>query len=196
MDLYFPVDLRKLVVDVDFIRNGQIVYTGTTFPGIVGLYTGQSPQKFTISANSRDNNILWKNALSLLLGRYPVSWLIRNTLNSAPDFDSAVKQLSHTEITAEIYLTVAGTKPGEGVAITRDRDGLADVLNLNASDGRWFLVQTNYDRGTPHPQYDNRMYVFAHSQLMIEHCIIYTCQWLRNDGFKKKKHFYSRSNFE
>ncbi|XP_018409050.1 PREDICTED: N-acylethanolamine-hydrolyzing acid amidase-like [Nanorana parkeri] len=162
MDLYIHTDLRKLrklVIDVDFIRNGQIVYTGTTFPGLVGLYTGQSPHKFTISANAReDNHYLWKNALSLLLQRYPVSWLIRNTLNNAPDFDSAVEQLSDTEITAEIYLTVAGTKPGEGVAITRDRDGLADTLNLNASDGRWFLIQTNYDRGIPHPAHDNRMH--------------------------------------
>ncbi|KAM5193575.1 N-acylethanolamine-hydrolyzing acid amidase-like [Mantella aurantiaca] len=161
MDLFFGVDLRKIVLDVDFIRNGQIVYTGTTFPGLVGLYTGQSPQKFTISANAReDNQHLWKNALSLLIRRYPVSWLIRNTLNSAPDFDSAVEKLSNTQITAEIYLTVAGTKPGEGVAITRDRDGLADVLNLNVSDGRWFLIQTNYDRGTV-PLYDNRIYLAA-----------------------------------
>ncbi|XP_073457092.1 N-acylethanolamine-hydrolyzing acid amidase-like isoform X2 [Aquarana catesbeiana] len=159
MDLYFSIDLRKLVMDVDFIRNGQIVYTGTTFTGIVGLYTGQSPHKFTISSNAReDNQVLWKNALSLLLRRYPVSWLIRDTLNSAPDFNSAVEILSHTEITAEMYLTIAGTKPGEGVAITRDRDGLADVLNLNVSDGRWFLVQTNYDRETLHPPHDNRMY--------------------------------------
>ncbi|XP_040183540.1 N-acylethanolamine-hydrolyzing acid amidase-like isoform X2 [Rana temporaria] len=142
MDLYFSIDLRKLVLDVDFIRNGQIVYTGTTFTGIVGLYTGQSPHKFSISSNARENNqVLWKNALSLLLRRYPVSWLIRDTLNSAPDFDSAVEKLSHTEITAEMYLTIAGTKPGEGVAITRDRDGLADVLNLNVSNGRYYATQ-------------------------------------------------------
>ncbi|XP_072261595.1 N-acylethanolamine-hydrolyzing acid amidase-like [Pyxicephalus adspersus] len=159
MDLYFHVDLRKAVLDVDFYRNGQIVYTGTTFLGFVGLYTGQSPHKFTISANAReDNQFLWKNALSLFIHRYPVSWLIRNTLNSALDFDSAVEQLSSTKITTEIYLTIAGTKPGEGAAITRNRDGLADILHLNVTDGRWYLVQTNYDRGTPHPEHDNRMH--------------------------------------
>ncbi|KAM9330517.1 N-acylethanolamine-hydrolyzing acid amidase-like [Gastrophryne carolinensis] len=156
MDMMYPNVLRKITLDVNFIRNGQIVYTGSTFVGFVGLYTGQRPHKFSISANAREHNQhLWKNVVYLLLSSSPISWLIRNTLDSAPDYESAVAQLSNTHISSEIYLTIAGTRPGEGVAITRDRDGLADILHLNVSDGRWFLIQTNYDRGDF--QYDRRI---------------------------------------
>ncbi|XP_068089406.1 N-acylethanolamine-hydrolyzing acid amidase-like [Hyperolius riggenbachi] len=161
MDLFFGIDLKDVTLVIDFIRNGQIVYSGTTFLGFVGLYTGQSPYKFTISANAReDNQHLWKNVFSLLVHRYPVSWLIRNTLNQAQDYESAVAKLSDTPITAEMYIAVAGTKSGEGVVITRDRDGVADILHLNVSEGRWFLLQTNYDRGTV-TLHDRRMDIAA-----------------------------------
>ncbi|XP_075058745.1 N-acylethanolamine-hydrolyzing acid amidase-like isoform X2 [Mixophyes fleayi] len=157
MDLFLANMFKKITMDVDFIKNGQIAYTGTTFVGFVGLWTGQSPYKFTISANSREkNNVLWKNTLSMLLNRSPVSWLIRNTLNEAPDYQSAVSQLSNTPIISEMYFTVAGAKPGEGAAITRDRNGAADVEHLNASNGTWFLLQTNYDRWLTQPRHDNR----------------------------------------
>jgi len=31
----------------------QVAYRGTTFAGYVGLWTGQSPNKFTVSGNER-----------------------------------------------------------------------------------------------------------------------------------------------
>nr|BAE90145.1 unnamed protein product [Macaca fascicularis] len=43
LDYPFGNVLRKLTVDVQFLKNGQIAFTGTTFIGYVGLWTGQSP---------------------------------------------------------------------------------------------------------------------------------------------------------
>ncbi len=35
----------------------QVAYRGTTFAGYVGLWTGQSPNKFTVSGNQRSRLI-------------------------------------------------------------------------------------------------------------------------------------------
>lgn len=82
-----------------------MAYRGTTFAGYVGLWTGQSPNKFTVSGNQRSRLIIflkrcclvnffvvliniynistdkghwWENIISaVLLKSSPVSWLVR-----------------------------------------------------------------------------------------------------------------------
>ncbi|KAM4048913.1 N-acylethanolamine-hydrolyzing acid amidase-like [Anomaloglossus baeobatrachus] len=159
MDLFYSDLFKEITIDVDFIRNGKVAYTGTTFLGFVGLWTGQRPYQFSISANAReDNNLLLKNIISLIFSGSPVSWLIRNTLNEAPDYESAVLQLSDTPIIAEIYLTVSGVNSGEGASITRDRRRVAHVEHLNASYGAWFLLRNNHDTWLSPPLHDRRWY--------------------------------------
>ncbi|XP_069601818.1 N-acylethanolamine-hydrolyzing acid amidase-like [Ranitomeya imitator] len=159
MDLFYADLFKEITIDVDFIRNGKIAYTGTTFVGFVGLFTGQRPYEFTISANARENNMsLLKNIFSLIFSGSPVSWLIRNTLNEASNYQSAVLQLSNTPIIAEMYITVAGVNSGEGASITRDRRGVAYVEHLNATNGTWFLLQTNHDTWLSPPSHDGRWY--------------------------------------
>ncbi|XP_075139771.1 N-acylethanolamine-hydrolyzing acid amidase-like [Leptodactylus fuscus] len=162
MDLFASDLFRKITIDVDFIKDGQVVYTGTTFVGFVGLWTGQRPYKFTISANARENNIsLKKNFVSLLFGGSPVSWVIRKTLDEAPDYQSAVSQLSSATLITDMYLTVAGVNSGEGASITRDRHGVANIEHLNATYGIWFLLQNNHDTWLRPPQNDRRWYYAA-----------------------------------
>ncbi|XP_077738640.1 N-acylethanolamine-hydrolyzing acid amidase [Canis aureus] len=82
LDYPFENFLNKLTVDVQFIKNGQVAFTGTTFVGYVGLWTGQSPYKFTVSGNEQDKGWWWENVIAALFQRhYPISWLIR-TLHS------------------------------------------------------------------------------------------------------------------
>jgi len=40
--------------------------------------------------------------------------------------------------------------------ITRNRRGVDNYYAWNATEGRWFLVQTNYDRDVPDPENDYR----------------------------------------
>ncbi|XP_063314762.1 N-acylethanolamine-hydrolyzing acid amidase [Pelobates fuscus] len=151
--------LRHLTVDLHFIRNGEIAYTGTTYIGYVGLWTGQSPHKFTVSGNARGEHSgkWWENLNSAYLkSGTAVGWLIRDTLNDAKDFQSAAIKLTYTPIIAEAYLIMAGTKPNEGLAITRNRDGPALVWSLNPLLGEWFRVETNYDHWTAPPLHDDR----------------------------------------
>ncbi|KAE8630965.1 hypothetical protein XENTR_v10001033 [Xenopus tropicalis] len=158
LDYFFPDLLRKITMDLNFIRNRQIAYTGTTFLGYVGLWTGQSPYKFTLSGDARERGGgWWKNAISAFLKRYSmVSWLMRDVLSDATDFEAAALQLSKTPIIAEVYYIMAGTQPNEGVVITRNRAGPADIWPLDSLRGEWFHVETNYDHWLAPPPSDDR----------------------------------------
>ncbi|POI22321.1 hypothetical protein CIB84_013933, partial [Bambusicola thoracicus] len=99
----------------------------------------------------------WENAIAAFLNRnYPVSWLIRDTLSRAEDFQSAVLRLADVPIIAEVYYIVGGVSPKEGMVITRNRRGPADLWPLDPLGGAWFRVETNYDHWTTPPPCDDR----------------------------------------
>ncbi|XP_067846387.1 N-acylethanolamine-hydrolyzing acid amidase-like isoform X1 [Heptranchias perlo] len=137
LDFEFSDILRSLTVDLQFVKNGQIIYTGTTFIGFVGLWTGQSPNKFTISGNARVKGEWWKTLIAALLKRSPPpSWLIRDTLLEAADFQAALMKLANNPITANVYYILGGVKPNEGVIITRNLDGPVDIWPLIPMKGQ------------------------------------------------------------
>jgi len=148
-NLDFPMTsyLRNLTIDVVFQKGGKTLYHGVSFAGYVGLLTGMRPGAFSISANERDDGLIWENLLEAFLvpGSYASCFLIRDTLEQNKNFEDAVYRLSTTPLAAPIYLTVAGTSKGEGAIITRNRLNSADVWRLDPSNGRWFEVQTNDD---------------------------------------------------
>nr|H0VCJ6.3 RecName: Full=N-acylethanolamine-hydrolyzing acid amidase; AltName: Full=Acylsphingosine deacylase NAAA; Contains: RecName: Full=N-acylethanolamine-hydrolyzing acid amidase subunit alpha; Contains: RecName: Full=N-acylethanolamine-hydrolyzing acid amidase subunit beta; Flags: Precursor [Cavia porcellus] len=157
LDYPFGDLLRKMTVDVQFLKNGQIAFTGTTFIGYVGLWTGQSPYKFTVSGDERDKGWWWENMIAALFqGHSPVSWLIRTTLSESEDFEASVYKLAKTPLIADVYYIVGGTAPGEGVVVTRNRGGPADIWPLDPLNGAWFRVETNYDHWKPVPKSDDR----------------------------------------
>ncbi|XP_068576676.1 N-acylethanolamine-hydrolyzing acid amidase-like [Cebidichthys violaceus] len=159
LDYPHPV-LRNLTMDVVFLKNGTVAYRGTSFAGYIGLWTGQSPNKFTVSGDQRGSEHWWnwwKNVVSaFLLRRSPVSWLVRETLERAEDFQDAVMRLSKIPIITGVYYIVGGARAGEGVVITRDRMGSADIWPLDPLTGGWYRVETNFDHWLPPPARDHR----------------------------------------
>ncbi|XP_029358330.1 N-acylethanolamine-hydrolyzing acid amidase [Echeneis naucrates] len=159
LDYPHPV-LRNLTINIIFLKKGQVAYRGTSFAGYVGLWTGQSSNKFTISGDQRGTEHWWnwwKNVVSAVLyRRSPVSWLVRETLEEAQDFQDAVMRLSKIPIITGVYYIVGGVRPREGVVITRDRGGPADIWPLDPVNGSWFRVETNFDHWLPPPARDHR----------------------------------------
>ncbi|XP_040014414.1 N-acylethanolamine-hydrolyzing acid amidase-like [Xiphias gladius] len=159
LDYPHPV-LTNLTVNVIFLKNGEVAYRGTSFAGYVGLWTGQSPNKFTVSGDQRGSEHLWnwwKNVVSaFLFHRSPVSWLVRETLEEAQNFQDAVMRLSKIPIITGVYYIVGGVRAGEGVVITRDRKGPADIWPLDPVNGGWYRVETNFDHWLPPPARDHR----------------------------------------
>ncbi|XP_069313439.1 N-acylethanolamine-hydrolyzing acid amidase [Eulemur rufifrons] len=157
LDYPFGNILRKLTLDVQFLKNGQVAFTGTTFIGYVGLWTGQRPHKFTVSGNERDKGWWWENVIAALFQRHsPISWLLRTTLNESENFEAAIYKLAKTPLIADVYYIVGGTSSQEGVVITRKRGGPADIWPLDPLNGAWFRVETNYDHWKPAPRRDDR----------------------------------------
>ncbi|KAI4827066.1 hypothetical protein KUCAC02_030492 [Chaenocephalus aceratus] len=160
-NLDYPHDvLRNLTMDVIFLKNGKVAYRGTSFAGYVGLWTGQSPNKFTVSGDQRGSDHRWnwwKNVVSAFLLRWsPVSWLVRETLEEAEDFQDAVMRLAKIPIITGVYYIVGGVRAGEGAVITRDRSGPADIWPLIPINGGWYRVETNFDHWLPPPARDHR----------------------------------------
>ena len=75
--------------------------------------------------------------------------LFSQVLNESQSYDEAVHMLSTRYIAAPAYYIVAGTKPNEGAVITRDRNVLSDLWQLNVSSSdpnSWYILETNYVR--------------------------------------------------
>ena len=88
---------------------------------------------------------------------FSIPFYIRRVLETATDFQGAVKMLSSEEFAAPCYLTVSGVNKNEGVVITRDRRGVYNISQIDVdSQDQWFLVQTNYDRDVPDSESDYR----------------------------------------
>ncbi|KAM4582797.1 N-acylethanolamine-hydrolyzing acid amidase-like [Fundulus diaphanus] len=159
LDYPHPV-LRNMTVNLVFQKNGKVAYVGTSFAGYVGLWTGMSPSKFTVSGDQRGTDHWWnwwRNVVSaVLFHSSPVSWLVRETLEEAKDFQDAVMRLSKTPLITGVYYIVGGVRAGEGVVITRDRKGPADIWPLEPLQGGWYRVETNYDHWLPAPVTDHR----------------------------------------
>ena len=60
-------------------------------------------------------------------------------MEEATDFQDAVMRMSKIPIITGVYYIVAGVRGGEGVVITRDRQGPADIWPLDPLNGRYAL---------------------------------------------------------
>lgn len=159
LDYSFQGYLRNVTVTVEFQRRGEVVYTGTTFAGMVGLLTGQKPHGFTISLDERDEGRLWMNILSAMItwGRGVSTFLIRTALdNDNFDYNKALSFLTNEPFIAPCYVIVGGVNSSQGAVVTRGRLEPANVWKLDAEEGVWFLVETNYDNWVTPPSSDDR----------------------------------------
>ena len=160
LDYSFLTDaLRNMTIIVDFQRDGETVYTGTTFAGYVGLLSGQKPNGFTVTLDERDQGKWWMNFIEVLLSGAGgiAGFVIRDAIaDPDADFEKAVLDLAYAPLIAPCYIIVGGVGLEEGAVITRDRAAAVDIWRLNTIEGRWFLVETNYDHWEPPPADDDR----------------------------------------
>ena len=159
LDYELADDLKELVIDVDFKRNGNTVYTGTTFAGYIGLLTAQKPNTVTVTLNQRNEGNPLENILELLLNGSTLAGLAIRELLDSPDvsFLTAVHHLAYeAKFISPCYLVLGGVNGSEGVVITRGRLTEVGLQVLDPANGRWFVLQTNYDSWTTPPPSDNR----------------------------------------
>jgi len=164
--------LEPLLYNGDFYRNGKLLFRANVVAGAIGFLTAEKPGAFAISINQRndrDVNLhpdrhpikdfwgLMKNFYQIFENhRTGVMWNARLVLENATTFEEAFNQLASTPIIAPVYYILSGVKPNQGVVLEMDRDSVFGVAQLDADNGIWYLVQTNYDRDLVDPKNDRR----------------------------------------
>ena len=80
------------------------------------------PRSYSVSINYRRNgdSFIW-NVLSAITSGWPIGFLTRHLLTNERDYRYAVEIFRTAKLIAPVYITVAGTFPGQGAIITRDR---------------------------------------------------------------------------
>ncbi|XP_060720648.1 acid ceramidase [Tachysurus vachellii] len=144
-----PEKLKPLVVNLDFRRNNSTVFKSTNFAGYVGMLTGIQPNSFTLTMNERfslDGGYI--GILEWILGKRDGMWmsfLTRSVLENATSYTQAQKLLSDTKLLAPAYFILGGNRSGEASIITRSRTHNLNPLELDVKQGRWYVLETNYD---------------------------------------------------
>ncbi|CAF2405510.1 unnamed protein product [Rotaria sp. Silwood2] len=153
--------LRPLMVQINYTQNGQVLFKTTTFLGYIGSLTGIKPGVFSISINERNSLkggyiglIEW--IFNINRNQSFITLAIRDMLTKSESYDQTVKYLAEVSLLAPCYYIVAGPKAGQGVIITRSRNGPDDIKPLGR-DNLWFIAQTNYDNWKKQPIFDDRL---------------------------------------
>jgi N-acylethanolamine-hydrolysing acid amidase len=159
----YPPPFSPLQYDGTFVKNGTVIFEGTSFAGTVGMGgTCMVPGKWSAEINARGANkpSLAEAIKSAAAGDPAFPNLLRKGCERGGDFEDALKFLSDTPLILGGYITMAGAKPGEGAIITRNAAAEGtDVLRLKdgyPTDEPFYLVQTNYDHWTDPPTSDDR----------------------------------------
>lgn len=104
--------LSSTTVVFRFLQNGIERYRTVGWPGYLGCLSGVAPGRFAITLNT-----VWSDDEAELFA--PVSFLIRQTLLAAPNFDEAVRILAETAVSSDSLLLVSGAQPGEMAVVER-----------------------------------------------------------------------------
>uniref|UniRef100_A0A3B4BQ65 Acid ceramidase n=2 Tax=Pygocentrus nattereri TaxID=42514 RepID=A0A3B4BQ65_PYGNA len=141
--------LKPLVVNIDFRRSNRTVFKSTNFAGYVGMLTGMRPHVFTLTMNERFSlNGGYIGILEWILGKRDGMWmsfLTRSVLENATSYTEAKKLLSDTKLLAPAYFILGGNQTGEACIITRSRTHNIYPLEIDLKQGRWYVLETNYD---------------------------------------------------
>lgn len=151
--------LRNMTFEVDFQSGGVTQYSCVTYASFVGCLTGFRPSGWAVTVNTRfppdgqhrPLKQLWRELVQAITvkGSKVNSQLIRDALQSTATFADAKTTLSNHPLIAQVYLTISGAAPGEGCVITRNMSAADDVWCLDAANGRWYVLETNYDHWKP-----------------------------------------------
>ena len=153
--------LEPLTVELDFVKDGELVFSATSWAGYVGVLTGMRPNGYSVSVNFRLtegsffsfvilDGALWTNIKNAMSGCWPVGFLLRDVFEETRSYRKAVQYLSNSYLISPCYYTCCGTKPGQGCIITRDVKSECQRYTLEDGD----VIQPNMDHFSNDPDMD------------------------------------------
>lgn len=147
--------LRPLTINLNIIKNNELMAVATTWVGFIGFMTIVKPNVCSISINYRRNdNMLLNypaNIYGMLSGRLTVSYMVREAvLNDNKSYSDIVTFLQKTPLISPCYVTMTGMTHNSGVILVRDRN---DCQSYYIDPNEGYLIQTNID---PHDFRESR----------------------------------------
>merc|ERR1740125_34931 len=120
--------MTKLVFTGVFTKGGKEIFRSQMVAGYGSMVTGvkMGANGFAIERNTRypdhpdGNEEMFKN---LLGGRTLNGWSLRKVLETAPDYDTAIKAIAAVPYVSTEYAIVSGVK--KGIIMAKDPDSVA-----------------------------------------------------------------------
>ena len=116
-------------------KNGKIIYKTVGWVGFVGALSGTKPGKFSLTLNAVLSNDNPEIAL-------PVSFLLRDILNTADSFEEAKDKLEQTTIASDCLILLSGTQTNEMVVIERTPTRYA----TRTTENKFITVTNDYKK--------------------------------------------------
>jgi len=135
--------LRKIHINVMYMRNNKVVAKCGNIAGYIGVFTCLKPGAFAVSMNARPMSNVQDFISRLLEGRILSTWLLRDTILNVENYEDAVREIKRAMTVSGSYIIIAGMKEYEGTVITRARDSIVSSREL--SRDTWYLVKCNSD---------------------------------------------------
>lgn len=156
--------LRKMVVNINWMKDGKILFVSNNFAGFVGIYNGMKKGAFTVTANERFDGVGgYVGIIRWMIGLEPnsrwMTWLTRETLEQKNTYAEAYDHLANTHMLSPVYYILSGVNPYEGAIIVRTLNGSVTNQTIKMdpdSPYGWYLLQTNYDPNVPVLYIDDR----------------------------------------
>jgi N-acylethanolamine-hydrolysing acid amidase len=155
LDFFFAEQFRNITIDYSFTRNGSVVYKCTSLLGTVGFEHCMVPGKFAVSINERNVGTIWGNIEDIIKKRSEVAYAVGNIMKQ-DSYKSALKYIQTVLLDAPVYFILSGTVKDEGAVVSRNNSLSVDTWTLDSANGRWFILETNYDHWQTPPADDNR----------------------------------------
>lgn len=117
----------------DFQRKGKTVFKSVSWPGFVGALSGTSPGRFSLTLNAVSSTDPAEIAS-------PVTFLLRDVLCHAENYEEAKNTLENTTIASDCLLLLTGTKASEMAVIERTPRRSA----TRGAEESWLCVANDY----------------------------------------------------
>lgn len=156
--LDWPVpEMKTLMVQLDVVRNGQLLCRALTLPGYCGFLQGMVPHGWSGAINHRTHsNTVLGTARRYLGGRHwPVSFALRRALLTCKTYTEARGMLRSVALVSPCYFTLCGL-PGQGCGLVRASDTVVEERSVDEGAA---VVLANHDKeeldATPNPDEDD-----------------------------------------
>jgi N-acylethanolamine-hydrolysing acid amidase len=144
--------LENITANVKWVKGGEELAFSTQYIGYMGILTGMRPNGWAVSVNQRFSvEVPEVNMIDTWLnGARSIGFFLRDTLLTVDSYEEMLPLLENIWMDEPVYLTVSGTKAGQGAVLTRNRNGTDEsdnrgVWSLSPSEDIWYRLETNFD---------------------------------------------------